>query len=121
LLDLSEALVKGNRNAESREYAREGLRVMRQCDSACEAFAALASIALSEGRAEDSARIAGYAQSILAREKIERGAQLRAIDKITDRIDARITEVARKKLMDEGARLAEAQATSLALNIGEWR
>ena len=118
LLDLSEALVKGNRNAESREYAREGLRVMRQCDSACEAFAALASIALSEGRAEDSARIAGYAQSILAREKIERGAQLRAIDKITDRIDARITEVARKKLMDEGARLAEAQATSLALRIG---
>ena len=49
---------------------------------------------------------------------IERGAQLRAVEEIAGRIDARITEVARKKLMDEGARLAEAQATSLALSIG---
>jgi len=118
LLNLSEGLVKRNRTAESREYAREGLRVMRQCNGACEAFAALASIALLEGRAEDAARIAGYAESILAREGIERDAQLRAIEEITGRIDARIPEVARKKLMDEGARLAEAQATSLALNIG---
>ena len=91
---------------------------MRQCNGACEAFAALASIALAEGRAEDAARIAGYAESILAREGIERDAQLRAIEEVTGRIDARITEVARKKLMDEGARLAEAQATSLALRIG---
>ena len=118
LLSLSEGLAKRNMTAESREYAREGLRVMRQCNGACEAFAALASIALSEGRAEDAARIAGYAESILAREGIERDAQLRAIEEVTGRIDARITEVARKKLMDEGARLAEAQATSLALSIG---
>jgi predicted ATPase/DNA-binding winged helix-turn-helix (wHTH) protein len=118
LLDLSEALVKRNGAAESRECAREGLRVMRQCNGACEAFTKLASIASSDGRAEDAARIAGYAESILAREGIERDAQLRAIEEITGRIDARITEVARKKLMDEGARLAEAQATSLALHIG---
>ncbi len=118
LLDLSEGLVKRNMTAESRKYAREGLRVMRQCNGACEAFAALASIALAEGRAEDASRIAGYAESILAREGIERGAQLRAVEEITGRIDAQIPEVSRKKLMDEGARLAEAQATSLALNIG---
>ena len=118
LLNLSEGLVKRNMTAEAREYAREGLRVMRQCNGACEAFATLASIALSEGRAEDAARIAGYAESILARDGIERDAQLRAIEEIRGRIDARITEVARKNLMDEGARLAEAQATSLALTIG---
>ena len=118
LLNLSEALVKRNMTAESREYAREALRVMRQCNGACEAFAALASIALSEGRIEDAARIAGYAESILARDGIEREAQLRAIEEVTGSIEARIPEVARKSLMDEGARLAEAQATSLALNIG---
>ena len=118
LLDLSEALVTRNRTAESREYARDALRVMRQCNGACEAFTALASIALAEGRAEDAARIAGYAESILARDGIERGAQLRALEEITIRIDTRISEVARRKLMDEGARLAEAQATSLALRIG---
>jgi hypothetical protein len=73
---------------------------------------------LAEGRAEDAARVAGYAESILAREGIQRDAQLRAIEKITGRIASRISEVARKKLMDEGARLAEAQATSLALRIG---
>ncbi len=97
--------MKSNRTAESREYAREGLRAWRQCNGACEAFAALASIALAEGRAEDAARIAGYAESILAREGIERDAQLRAIEEITGRIDARITEVARKKLLlfPEGA------------------
>ncbi len=72
----------------------------------------------SEVRAEDAARIAGYAESILVREGIERGAQLLAVEEITGRIDARITDVARKKLMDEGALLAEAQATSLALRIG---
>jgi len=118
LLDLSEALVKRNRIAESREYAREGLRVMRQCNGVCEAFAALASIALSEGRAEDAARIAGYVESILADEGIERGAQLRAVKEITAKIGVRIAEAARNKLMDEGARLAEAQATALALRIG---
>jgi ribosomal protein S12 methylthiotransferase accessory factor YcaO len=91
---------------------------MRQCNGACEAFAVLASIALSDGRAEDAARIAGYAESILAREGIERDAQLRAVAEVTGMIDPRITEVARKKLLDEGARLAEAQATSLGLNIG---
>ena len=88
LMGLSEGLVKRNMTAESRECAREGLRVMRQCNGACEAFAALASIALSEGRAEDAARIAGYAESILAREGIERDAQLRAIEEITGKIES---------------------------------
>jgi hypothetical protein len=91
---------------------------MRQCNGACEAFAALASIALSEGRAEDAARIAGYVESIIPREGIERSAQLRAVEEIIGRIDVRIAEVVRKRLMDEGARLADAQATSLALCIG---
>ena len=118
LLTLSEALATRNRTAESREYARDALRVLRQCNGACEAFTGLASIALAEGRAEDAARIAGYAESILAREGIERGAQLRAIEEVTGRIDTRISEIARKKLTEEGARLAEAQATSLALRIG---
>jgi hypothetical protein len=54
LLGLSQALVKRNSTAESREYAREGLRVMRQCNGACEAFAALASIAISLKRIADS-------------------------------------------------------------------
>jgi len=116
-MHLSEAIVTRNA-AESREYAREGLRVWRQCNGECEAFVALASIALADRRAEDAARIAGYADSVLAREGIERDAQLRAIKGITDRIDARVTVVARKKLMDEGTRLAESQATSLALRIG---
>jgi hypothetical protein len=118
LLGLSEALVKRKRTAESREYAREGLRVMRQCNGACEAFAALASIALWEGRVEDAARLAGYTGSILPREGIERGAQLRVVEEIAGRIDDVMPEAARRKLMVEGARLAEAQATSLALRIG---
>jgi hypothetical protein len=91
---------------------------MRQCNGACEAFTGLASIALAEGRVEDAARVAGYAESIQAREGIERGAQLLAIEEVTGRIDAQIPRIARKKLTDEGARLGEAQATSLALRIG---
>jgi len=118
LLILSEALVKSNRTTESREYARRGLHAWRQCNGACEAFAALASIALAERRTEDAARIAGYAESIVAREGIEREAQLLAIEEITRGIDAHMAVVARKKLMDDGARLAESQATSLALRIG---
>ena len=55
LMHLSEAIVTRNA-AESREYAREGLRVWRQCNGACEAFTMLASIALAEGRVEDAAR-----------------------------------------------------------------
>ena len=86
---------------------------------ACEAFTGLASIALAEGRAEDAARVAGYAESILAREGIERGAQLRAIAEVTGRIDLRISEAARTKLAAEGARWAEGQAISLALRM-QW-
>jgi len=118
LLTLSEALATRNRTAESREYARHALRVLRQCNGACEAFTGLASIALAEGRVEDAARVVGYAESILTREGIERDVLLRAIEEVTGRIDSQIPEVARKKLTDEGARLAEAQATSLALRIG---
>ena len=118
LLTLSEALATRNRTAESREYARYALRVLRQCNGACEAFTGLASIALAEGRVEDAARVVGYAESILTREGIERDVLLRAIEEVTGRIDSQIPEVARKKLTDEGARLAEAQATSLALRIG---
>jgi len=117
LLTLSEALATRSRTAESREHARHALRVLRQCNGTCEAFTGLASIALAEGRAEDAARVVGYAGSILAREGIERGAQLRDIEEVTGRIDSRISAVVRRKLADEGARLAEAQATSLALRI----
>jgi predicted ATPase/DNA-binding winged helix-turn-helix (wHTH) protein len=118
LLNLSEALVTKDRAAEARDYAREGLRVMRQCNGTCEAFVALASIALLEGRIEDAARIAGYAESVLAREGIEHGAHTRAVEEVTRRIDARLPEVARRNLMNDGARLSETQATSLALRIG---
>jgi hypothetical protein len=72
---------------------------------------------LAEGRAEDAARVVGYAESILAREGIERGAHLREIEKVTGRIDSQMSAVVRKKVTAEGARLAEAQATSLALRI----
>ncbi len=80
-----------------------------------EAFAGLASIALAEGRCEDAARLAGYAGVLLARRGIERGAQERIVGDITGKIDARIGTVQRKPLMNEGARLTEAQATALAM------
>jgi hypothetical protein len=91
---------------------------MRQCNAACEAFVKLASIALAEGRVEDAARIAGYAQSALTREIIARAPQSRAVEDIAGRIDARMPEGARRQLMDERARLTEPQITALALCIG---
>ena len=118
LLDLGEALVKTNRITEARECAREGLRVMSQCDAACEAFSVLGSIALSDGRPEDAARILGYAKSIISHEGIERGAQLRGIDDIIGEIDARISPDVRQRLMDEGVRLSESQASGFALCFG---
>jgi len=73
---------------------------MRQCNAACEAFVKLASITLAEGRVEDAARIAGYAQSVLTREIIERAPERSAVEDIAGRIDARMPEGARRQLMD---------------------
>jgi predicted ATPase/DNA-binding winged helix-turn-helix (wHTH) protein len=118
LLGLSEDLVKTNRADEARQCARDALRVMSQCDASCEAFFALASIALGEGRCDDAARIAGYATSIISHEGIERAAQLRAGNEIVLAIDAKMPQDVRQRLVDEGARLSRPQASALALRIG---
>jgi predicted ATPase/class 3 adenylate cyclase len=115
LLDLAQALAERGKTGESRDFASEGLRVLRQCNGMVEAFAGLAAIALAEGRGEDSARLAGYAGLLLAHRGIERGAQERIVSNITGKIDARIGTAQRKSLMNEGARLTESQATALAL------
>ena len=118
MLGLSEDLVKTNQAEEARQCARDALRVMSQCDASCEAFFALASIALGEGRFDDAARIAGYAMSIITHEGIERAAQVRAGNEIVLAIDANTSQGVRQRLMDEGARLSEPQASALALRIG---
>jgi hypothetical protein len=90
LLQLANTLAARGDVDESRECARKGLRVMEQCNEAFEAFAELASLALAERRDEDAARIAGYADSILVREGIERASQARIASRIATEIDARI-------------------------------
>lgn len=55
LLELAEALAEQGETGEARDFASEGLRVLRQCNGMVEAFAGLAAIALAEGRCEDAA------------------------------------------------------------------
>jgi len=101
--------------SEARDFASEGTRVLRQCNATLEAFAGLASVALAEGRAEDAARLAGYAESLLVISGIERGAQVRIVGDISAKIDALIGVRQREPLMSEGARMSEPQAIALAL------
>jgi hypothetical protein len=117
LLNLAEALAGQGKTGESRDFASEGLRVLRQCNGMVDAFASLAEIALAEGRSEDAARLVGYASLLRAPSGIERGEQERMVNAISEKIAARIGTVQRDQLMNEGGRLTEAQATALALRV----
>ena len=115
LLDLAEALVRRGETAESRQFAREGLRVLTRCNSAHVAFAALFEIAAIERRYEDAARLAGYAEALLAASGTEHPtAVARGIADRLDELDSRIGRAERHQLMQEGAKMTEAQAEAIA-------
>jgi hypothetical protein len=117
LLDLAEALVRRGETAESRQFAREGLRVLTLCNSAHVAFAALFEIAAIERRYEDAARLAGYAEVLLAASGTEHPAAVaRAIADRLDEADSKIGRAARHQLMYEGAKMTEAQAEVTAFS-----
>ena len=117
LFDLAEALVRRGETAESREFAREGLRVLIRCNSAHVAFGALFEIATLERRYQDAARLAGYAEVLLAASGTEHptAAAHGIADKLSE-IDRNIGRAERDQLMREGAKLTEAKAQATALS-----
>jgi len=116
LLDLAEALVRRGEVAESRQFAREGLRVLTQCNSAHVAFAVLFETATIERRYHDAARLAGYAEVLLAASGTEHPAAVaREIAKKLNEVDDNVGLEVRERLMREGAKMTEAQAQAIAL------